>query len=139
MMPPPAEEDKRVKALAESRNEGDALVHSTRKTMGEYGGKLNSSEKEKIETAIGSLENALKGNDKSEIDSRIAALSSAAQKLGKKMYSQGRRQTANDASRAAGIRTERPKAENDDVVDADFKEVKKIRSLQLTAKPCRCS
>ncbi|HEV7814395.1 MAG TPA: Hsp70 family protein, partial [Janthinobacterium sp.] len=119
-----AEEDKRVKEVTESRNAADALIHSTRKTLGEYGDKLDSAGKERIEAAIKSLESVLNGNDKAEIDSRIAALSSAAQKLGEKMYADA--QQAGGATADAGETTaDRPKAENDDVVDADFKEVKK--------------
>jgi molecular chaperone DnaK len=119
-----AEEDRRMKELAESRNQGDALVHSTRKSLGEYGDKLDSGEKEKIEAVIKDLESALKGNDKSEIDAKVAALSTASQKLGEKMYADMQAQQA--ATGASGAsETEQPKAENDDVVDADFKEVKK--------------
>ncbi len=122
-----AAEDKRVKELTESRNAGDALVHSTRKTLGQYGDKLELAERERIEAAIGSLDSALKGNDKSEIDAKIAALSSAAQKVGEKMYAgEGQAQpAAGAASATAGTDSERPQAENDDVVDADFREVKK--------------
>src|SRR5438270_712141 len=61
-----AEEDKRLKELAEAHNQGDALVHSTRKALTEYGDKLDAGEKEKIESAIHDLETALKGNDKAD-------------------------------------------------------------------------
>ncbi|NCW78375.1 MAG: molecular chaperone DnaK, partial [Oxalobacteraceae bacterium] len=81
-----AEEDKRLKELAEAHNQGDALVHSTRKALSEHGDKLEAGEKEKIEAAIKDLEEALKGSDKATIDAKVAALSEAAQKLGEKMY-----------------------------------------------------
>ena len=81
-----ADEDKKLKELADSRNQGDALVHSTKKALTEYGDKLDGSEKEKIEAAIKDLEEALKGNDKADIDAKVAALSTSAQKLGEKMY-----------------------------------------------------
>jgi molecular chaperone DnaK len=120
-----AEEDKKVKELAESRNQGDALVHSTKKSLTEYGDKLDGGEKEKIEAAISDLEGALKSGDKGDIDAKIAALSTAAQKLGEKMYAdmQGQQGAAGAAGAGAQPGAEQPKQE-DDVVDADFKEVK---------------
>jgi molecular chaperone DnaK len=116
-----ADEDRRAKELAESRNTGDALVHSTRKMLEEHGAKLDPGERERIESEIASLEAALKGSDKAEIDAKIAALSAAAQQLNEKIYSQAQ-------AGAAGGQPEQPeggqaKAE-EDVVDADFKEVK---------------
>jgi molecular chaperone DnaK len=121
-----AEEDKRLKEMAETRNQGDALVHSTRKALTEYGDKLDAGEKEAIEAAIKELEEVLKGSDKAAIDAKTAALSVAAQKLGEKMYAdQQAQQAAGGAAAgagAAGASEARPK--DDDVVDADFKEVK---------------
>jgi molecular chaperone DnaK len=124
-----AEEDKRLKELAETRNQGDALVHSTRKALTEYGDKLDAGEKETIEAAVKELEEVLKANDKAAIDAKTAALSVAAQKLGEKMYAdqQAQQAAAGGAAGAAGAGAagageSRPK--DDDVVDADFKEVK---------------
>jgi molecular chaperone DnaK len=122
-----AEEDKRLKEVAEAHNQGDALVHSTRKALTEYGDKLDAGEKEKIEAAIKDLETALKGNDKSDIDAKVAALSTSAQKLGEKMYADMQAQQAAGASAggAPGAGAgEEAKSKEDDVVDADFKEVK---------------
>jgi len=117
-----ADEDRRARELAEARNAGDALVHSTRKTLNEYGAKLDSGERERIDSAIAALETALKGDDKAEIDARIATLSGAAQKLGEKMYAEQQAGTADpEAQPAGGAREAR---QEDDVVDADFKEVK---------------
>jgi molecular chaperone DnaK len=124
-----AEEDKRLREMAESHNQGDALVHSTRKALTEYGDKLDAGEKDQIEAAIKDLEEALKGNDKPTIDAKSAALSTAAQKLGEKMYADMQAQAA--AGGAAGGAGGAPNgngaesnAKADDVVDADFKEVK---------------
>ena len=119
-----AAEDKRTKELVESRNRGDALVHSTRKSVAEYGGKLDSGEKEKIEAAIRELESALKENDKSVIDSRMATLSAAAQKMGEKMYAANQAQQAASGTSGAA-ETETHAAQGDDVLDAEFKEVKR--------------
>jgi molecular chaperone DnaK len=121
-----AEEDKRIKALAEARNQGDALIHSTRKTIEEYGNKLDAGDKQQIEDAIKALDDAMKGNDKSAIDSRIAALTTAAQKLGEAVYAdmhaqQAAGETAQGATQGAQEQPSKP----DDVMDAEFKEVKK--------------
>ena len=124
-----ADEDKRLKELAETHNQGDALVHSTRKALIEYGDKLDGAEKEKIEAAIKDLEVALKGSDKAEIDAKSAALSTAAQTLGEKMYADAQAQQAAAGAGAAqsdagGAHANDAKAKQEDVVDADFKEVK---------------
>jgi molecular chaperone DnaK len=128
-----AAEDKRLKELTEARNQGDALVHATRKSVTEYGDKLEAGEKDKIEAAIKDLEAALKGNDKADIDAKVAALSTASQKLGEKMYAdmQAQQAAAGDAGAAgaaggagAGAGASESRAREDDVVDADFKEVK---------------
>src|SRR5438067_425072 len=89
-----AEEDKKVKELAESRNQADALVHSTRKSLTEYGDKLDGGDKSKIESAISDLEGSIKSGDKAEIDAKVAALSTASQKLGEKMYADMQAQQA---------------------------------------------
>jgi molecular chaperone DnaK len=121
-----ADEDKKLKELADARNQGDALVHSTKKAVTEYGDKLDGGEKEKIEAAIKDLEEALKGNDKSDIDAKVAALSTSAQKLGEKMYADAQAQQAGaaGAAGATGAGESEAKAKDEDVVDADFKEVK---------------
>jgi molecular chaperone DnaK len=114
-----AEDDRRARELAEARNSGDALVHSTRKMLAEYGDKLDSTERGKIESSIASLESALKESDKGAIDAGIAALSSAAQQLGEKVYA------GQQAGAAEPPQGSKPNgAAEDDVVDADFKEVK---------------
>jgi molecular chaperone DnaK len=124
-----AAEDQRLKELAEAHNQGDSLVHSTRKALTEHGEKLEAAEKEKIEAAIKDLEAALKGSDKADIDAKSAALSTAAQTLGEKMYADMQAQQASaapegaEASASAGTGASGKPAE-DDVVDADFKEVK---------------
>jgi len=122
-----AAEDHKLKELADVRNQGDALVHSTKKSLGEYGDKLEAGEKEKIEAAIKELEDVLKENDKDAIDAKIAALGTAAQKLGEKMYAdmqaqQGAAGAAGAAGQSESASESKPK--EDDVVDADFKEVK---------------
>src|SRR5450631_4231430 len=122
-----AAEDHRLRELAEAHNHGDALVHSTKKSLAEYGAKLDAGEKEKIEASIKELETALKGNDKAEIDAKVAALSTAAQKLGEKMYADMQAQQAAGAA-AAGQPEPAPEAgepkDDCNVVDAEYTEVK---------------
>jgi len=123
-----ADDDRKLKELADARNQGDALVHSTRKAVVEYGDKLDAGEKEKIEAAIKDLEASLKGNEKADIDAKVAALSTAAQKLGEKMYADMQAQQAAGAAAGGAGGAEagaaEGKAKEEDVVDADFKEVK---------------
>ncbi|MDB5755236.1 MAG: molecular chaperone DnaK [Massilia sp.] len=123
-----AEEDHKLRELAEARNQADALIHATRKSLTEFGSKLEAGEKEKIEAAITELEAALKSGDKAEIDAKMAALSAASQKLGEKIYAD--QQAQQQAAAAGGAEGGGPQggadsgAKQDDVVDADFKEVK---------------
>ncbi|NYT76488.1 molecular chaperone DnaK [Alcaligenaceae bacterium] len=115
-----AEDDHRVAELALARNQADALMHSTRKSLEEHGDKLEASEKEAIEAAIKELDETLKDGDKPAIDAKVEALTVAAQKLGEKMYADMQAQAA--AEQGA---TDAGKSADDDVVDADFKEVKR--------------
>ncbi|MES2538841.1 MAG: molecular chaperone DnaK [Pseudomonadota bacterium] len=119
-----AEEDQRLKEVAEARNQGDALAHSTRKSLTEYGDRLDPAERDRIEAAIKDMEEALKGTDLSLIQSRIAALTTAAQKLGEKMTADAQAQQA-AASAAEGAAAQPQSQPQEDVVDAEFKEVKK--------------
>ncbi len=116
-----ADEDHRVAELAQTRNQADALVHSTRKSMTEYGDKLEAADKEAIEAALKELEEVLKEGDKAAIDAKVEALTTASQKLGEKMYADMQAQA--QAEGAPGAEQAQPA--DDNVVDADFKEVKR--------------
>ncbi|WP_153101272.1 molecular chaperone DnaK [Paraburkholderia hayleyella] len=124
-----AEEDRKLRELADSRNQGDALVHSTKKALAEYGDKLEAGEKEKIEAALKDLEEVLKSGsgDKAEIEAKIETLATASQKMGEKMYAdmQAAQGAAGAASAAGSASAGGAGQAQDDVVDADFKEVKK--------------
>ncbi|MFN7849571.1 MAG: molecular chaperone DnaK [Burkholderiales bacterium] len=115
-----AEDTKRLE-LTQARNAGDAAVHSTKKALTEHGDKLEAGEKEKIEAAVKELEEALKGDDKDAIEAKSNALMTASQKLGEKMYADSQAAGATQAAGAESAST----AKEDDVVDADFKEVKR--------------
>ncbi|NWK45465.1 molecular chaperone DnaK [Ralstonia pickettii] len=123
-----AEEDKKLRELVDSRNQGEALVHSTKKALGEYGDKLEAGEKDKIEAAIKELEETLKGTDKAAIDAKTEALATASQKLGEKVYAdmqaKGEAGGAEHAPGAqAGAQAGQGAPHDDNVVDAEFKEV----------------
>ncbi|ANA69575.1 molecular chaperone DnaK [Pseudomonas aeruginosa] len=112
-----AEEDRKFEELAAARNQGDALVHATRKMITEAGDKATAEDKATIEKALGELEAAVKGDDKAEIEAKMNALSQASTPLAQKMYAE-QAQQGEDAPRG-----EQAKAA-DDVVDAEFEEVK---------------
>ncbi len=126
-----AAEDMKKVELVHSRNQADAMLHSVRKSLGEHGDKLDAPEKEAIELALKEVEDAIKGEDKAVIDSKSEALMAASQKLGEKVYAET--QAAQAAGAAGAAAGDAPKADagaakpaaDDNVVDAEFKEVKK--------------
>ncbi len=122
-----AEEDQKARALVETRNQCDALVHSVKKTLSEHGDQVSEEEKGKIEQALKDAEAALKSNDKDEIEAKSQALAEASQKLAEKMYAQSQQQPGAEAASAdASASTEggQTAADDADVVDAEFEEVK---------------
>jgi molecular chaperone DnaK len=130
-----AADDKMRVELATAKNSADASVHQVKKSLAEYGDKLEAGEKEKIEAALKETEEALKGEDKDAIEAKSTALMTASQKLGEMMYAKMQEETAAAGGGAAGAAGAAPggnagqagasEAKNDDVVDADFKEVKR--------------
>jgi len=124
-----AAEDHRKFELAQARNGAEAMSHSVKKSLAEHGDKLDAGEKEKIEAALKGVEEALKGEDKADIEAKSEALMTASQKLGEKMYgdAQAAAQAAGATSPGGGEAPPRQAAEasaDENVVDADFKEVK---------------
>ncbi|HKI64107.1 MAG TPA: molecular chaperone DnaK, partial [Burkholderiales bacterium] len=119
-----AEEDKKALELVNARNQCEALVHSVKKSLADYGDKLEAGEKEKIETALKEAEEAVKSGDKAQIEARSQSLAQASQKLGEKMYAD--EQAAQGAAGGAGAASEQEGEKKDDsnVVDAEFTEVK---------------
>jgi molecular chaperone DnaK len=117
-----AEEDRKLLELVTARNQLEALVHSVRKSLKEYGDKLDGAEKEKIEASLKDAEGSLKSQDKSEMDAKAQALAQAAQKLGEKMYAQQQAQQPGAAQEQAAAEGE--KKDEGNVVDAEFTEVK---------------
>jgi molecular chaperone DnaK len=116
-----AEDHKKVE-LVQARNQGDAMVSSVKKSLTEYGDKIDAAEKTAIEAAIKEVEEAIKGDDKAAIEAKTEALMTVSQKLGEKMYADMQAQEA--AAGAAGSEGAARPAD-DNVVDAEVKEVKK--------------
>jgi molecular chaperone DnaK len=113
-----AEADKKFEELAAARNQGDALVHSTRKMIADAGDKVTAEEKTAIEAALVALEAAIKGDDKAAIEAKVEELSKVSAPVAQKMYAE-QGQPADGAAQHA-----EPEAKHDDVVDAEFEEVK---------------
>ena len=125
-----AADDKKKLELVQARNQGEAAVHSVNKSLAEHGDKLEAAEKDAITEAVKALEEALKGEDKAAIDEKTTALMAASQKLGEKMYAESQAAQAaqaaggaEGASASAGASAKL--ADDDNVVDAEVKEVKK--------------
>ena len=118
-----AEEDKKLTELVASRNQAEALVHSVKKSLADYGDKLDADEKAKIEDAVKATEEAVKGQAKADIDAKAEALGAASQKLGEMVYAQAQAEAQAGEEGAAQADAGAGKG-NDDVVDAEFEEVK---------------
>ena len=115
-----AEEDEKFEALVQTRNMGENLVHSCKKTLEEAGDKAEPEEKEAIEKGISELEEVLKSDDKDQIDEKIKALSEASASLAQKLY----QEQQDKASAQDNEPAEEGDASDSDAVDADFEEVK---------------
>ena len=120
-----AEDDRKALELINARNQCEALVHSVRKSLKEYGDKLDAGEAEKIEAAAQDAETAIASGDKEKIDAAAEALGKASQKLGEKMYADAQAaQAGADAAGGQAAGSEPGKKPEGDVVDAEFTEVK---------------
>ncbi|MGU3625696.1 molecular chaperone DnaK [Comamonas sp. C24C] len=123
-----AADDKKKLELVTAKNQGEAAVHSVNKSLAEHGDKLDAAEKGAIEAAVKELEEALKGEDKDAIDAKTTALMTASQKLGEKMYADAQAAGGAEAAAAAAGASAgagASAAADDNVVDAEVKEVKK--------------
>ncbi len=117
-----AEEDRKFEELVGVRNQADGMIHACRKTIEEAGEKATAEEKEAVESAIADLEEALKSDDKEQIEAKTSALTEASAPLTQKLYAQA--QEAEQAQAGQPEEAESNDANNDDVVDAEFEEVK---------------
>ncbi len=116
-----AEADKQFEEMIQVRNTADGMVHATRKTLEEAGDKATEEEKAAIEKAIADLEEALKGDDKADIEAKTNALTEASSTLAQKMYAE---QAAQAEGAPGGQQAGGSSKQDDNVVDAEFEEVK---------------
>jgi molecular chaperone DnaK len=117
-----AEEDRKALEIVTARNACDAMIHSVKKALADYGDKIEADEKGKIEDALKEAEEAMKGNDKDAIEAKTTALAQTSQKLGEKIYAE--QQAAAGAAGGAPGADAGGKKDEGDVVDAEFTEVK---------------
>ncbi len=114
-----AAEDKKFRELVETRNQADALLHATEKTLSDLGDKVTAEERASIESATADLKEALKSDDKSKIETKAQALAEASSGLAQRVYAEQAQQSA-----AGGEAQAEAGKADEDVVDAEFEEVK---------------
>jgi molecular chaperone DnaK len=120
-----ADEDKGRKELVETRNQADNLIYSTEKSLNELGDKVDAATRSDIESAVADLRGVMDGGDKAAIETKMQALTQASHKLAEQMYSQASQQQAGaEQPGAEGATTGAAGGADDDVVDADYEEVK---------------
>ncbi|MGJ8620299.1 MAG: molecular chaperone DnaK [Methylophilaceae bacterium] len=117
-----AEEDKALRETVDARNSADAMIHSVKKSLTEYGDKLEADEKSKIEDAIKDLEGVIKDGDKATIEAKTNALMEASQKLGEKVNAEAQAEANTESAQG---KDSGEKTVDADVVDAEFEDVKK--------------
>ncbi len=117
-----SEEDKKKKELVEARNIADTMIYSTEKSIKELGGKVDSTTKTNVEEAIGRLKKAMEGSDTQEIKQKTEELTQASHKLAEAMYQKAASSHKDEGGDQTGA-SQKP-GSDDDVVDADFEEVK---------------
>ncbi|MBF0241274.1 MAG: molecular chaperone DnaK [Desulfamplus sp.] len=119
-----ADEDRKKRELVDAKNSAESLINQSEKTLKEHGDKVDSATKDKIQDALAELKRAKEGDDTELIKKKIEALTQVSHKLAEAMYQQAAQDTANQAGSGAGQSGDKTN-KDDDVVDADFEEVKK--------------
>jgi molecular chaperone DnaK len=118
-----ADEDRKLAELVGARNHADGMIHATEKSLKELGDQVHSDEKSKIEAAIHDLKEAIKGDDKAAIEAKTNALTELSGKLAERVYAQKGAQEGHSSESAHGTGGS-SSAGGEDVVDAEFEEVK---------------
>ncbi len=119
-----AEDDKKFEELVQAKNAADTLIHGCKKTLEESADKVEASEKESIESAISVLEEALKGEDKSDIEEKTKSLADASSSLAQRLYAEQQQAQQDNQNNSESENA----TASDEVVDADFEEVKEEKS-----------
>ena len=112
-----AAEDEKFRALAETRNQADALVHATEKSLSDLGDKIEAGERAQIESAIADVKEALKGDSKEKIEAKLKALSEASAGMAQKLYAEQQQESGGETGGPA------EQGDSDNIVDAEFEEV----------------
>ncbi len=120
-----AEEDRRFHELVDVRNRADNLIHSVSKSLKDLGDQVSDEEKSATQAAIEALQAAMKGDDKAEIEAKTEALAQASAKIAEKAYARQQETTQGGGGSTAGAGGDDTPGKNEDVVDAEFEEVKK--------------
>ncbi|MCK4869696.1 MAG: molecular chaperone DnaK [Gammaproteobacteria bacterium] len=120
------EQDKKLRDLVDARNQADSLIHATEKSLKDLGEEVQADEKEKIEAASAALKEAMKGEDKDDIEAKTKELSEVSGKLAERVYAKKAEQEGGAEGAAGATGEEQPKEEKkgEDVVDAEYEEVK---------------
>ena len=118
-----ADEDKKITELVAARNSADAMIHSVKKSLTDYGDKVDVTEKEKVELAIKNVEDALKTDDKATIEAKVNELMTASQKISEMMYKDMQPNKDNGTEGSASAAEETSNKKKDDVIDAEYTEV----------------
>jgi molecular chaperone DnaK len=119
-----AEEDKKFSELVDARNQADQLVHATKKTLTDLGDKATAEEKAAVEAEIAKVEEAIKANDKAQIDAAVEALSNASMPLMQKLYADQAQAGGADGAQFTDAAAGAQSKQDDGAVDAEFEEVK---------------
>ena len=119
-----AADDKKFHELVDARNQADNLIHATNKSLKDLGDKVDADEKSKIEGAISELQEAMKGDDKDAIEAKTSALAELSGKLAERVYAQQGEQGGGEQKAEAGGESRQQAEGGEDVVDAEFEEVK---------------
>ena len=114
--------DKKKREAVDARNQADTLLHSTEKNLKEHGSKVSEADKKAIETACADLRNSLKGTDVEDLKKKTQDLVQASMKLGEAIYKS--QQSAKPDAKPKGNDKKEEGKKDDNVVDADFEEVK---------------
>ena len=136
-----AAEDKKKKEVVELKNQADALIHATEKSLKEHGSKIGAEDKKKIEASLEALKKVKDGDNKEELKSKIDALTQASMKLGEEIYKEAQKEAAKQqqagkakpANSKEDNKTDKKKEEK--VVDAEFEEVDKKKIIKNLHNP----
>ncbi len=118
-----AEEDQKFKEVVELRNKADGLIHSTEKSVKDLGDKVDDETKSNIDIASSALKEALKGNDKADIETKMEALQKVADVLMEKVYAEAEKEKQAEQASGSEVKEEKEEEKEEAIVDADFEEV----------------